>query len=1159
MSRAENKATRLLQIENLLLAHPEGLTQAQIAERVHVDRSTITRYIPDFPKHIYYDEEDGRRWKVDRTADLINVCFNLHEATAVHLASRLLATRMDKQNPYAASTLRKLGIALERIAPHISNHLSQSADVMDTAAQRHDPNFLRTLEQLTLAWAEGRKVKIWHRQTCSDKAYSYIFSPYFIEPYAVGQSVHVIGFREPPKAIRTFKIERIERIEALNQCYSIPADFDPGDLLKDAWGIWYTEAEPVRVVLRFQARIAQRIRETRWHASEQIIDQPDGSILWEARIAEPKEMLPWIRGFGADVEVLEPEGMRAALAREVKIMVQIYGITEKRKNLFAHFRGKDKEHKEPQYLMEHLTTVSELAGKFADKIGLKETGEILGLLHDLGKASQEFQNYLLSGEGLKDPDADDYVNYREKKGKIDHSTAGAQLVYEALWNKGQKEKIAAQLLSLCLASHHSGLIDCLKPNGENNFQRRMEKPDTDTHKVEALSNLPEVKYKIEEFISAGGIEQIVEKLKSLQKEEYSNYTLFFSYGLLIRFLLSCLLDADRLDTADFETPDNLRIRNYGKYQSWSVLTGRLEERFAEFADQTATLPSGRANEVNQLRAQVAQACLENSEKPKGIYQLTVPTGGGKTLASLRFALHHAQTHNMDRVFYIIPYTSIIDQNAEEVRKILEDKDKNGNLLDKVVLEHHSNLTPEEETHRNHLLAENWDAPVVFTTQVQFLEALFGSGTRNARRMHQLANAVIILDEVQTIPINTLHMFNEALRFLSEGCGASIVLCTATQPPLDSLDNPYRQLTILPEQRIIQNEKELFEKLKRVEVFDERKPDGWDDNEVADLVEQQLEEKGSVLIVVNTKKSARNLYLQIKSRNIPNIFHLSTSMCPAHRLDALDEVKELLKHNKPVICVSTQLIEAGVDIDFGSVIRYLAGLDSIAQSAGRCNRHGIRSGFGHVWIVNPDNENIDRLKEITIGSDKAQTFLDNFKENPKAFDGDRIGLEAMAAYYRSYYHQRKEDMDYKVGPQSMAGRNDDLFNLLSMNQLSVDEFSRMNGNIPSLAFRQSFQTAAREFRVIDSPTQGIVVPYKNGGEIILDLCGTLEIDKLYPLMKRAQRYSVNLFTHDFNRLFKAGIIREVQEGAGIFYLDDQYYSNEFGWSGESVNEMKIPIV
>ena len=238
--------------------------------------------------------------------------------------------------------------------------------------------------------------------------------------------------------------------------------------------------------------------------------------------------------------------------------------------------------------------------------------------------------------------------------------------------------------------------------------------------------------------------------------------------------------------------------------------------------------------------------------------MTVPTGGGKTFASLRFALNHAAHHcksdtMIDRIFYIIPYTSIIDQNAEEARKVLEDKDKNGNYLNKVVLEHHSNLTPDEETRRQNLLAENWDAPIVFTTQVQFLEALFGSGTRSARRMHQLANSVIIFDEIQTIPIRCVHMFNLAIRFLVHACGATVVLCTATQPLLDKVAPIQRALKIQPEQRIIPYEKELFKKLKRVEVFDRRKIGGWSDEEIAGLTIQELREKGSVLIVVNTKK------------------------------------------------------------------------------------------------------------------------------------------------------------------------------------------------------------------------------------------------------------------------------------------------------------------
>ena len=708
----------------------------------------------------------------------------------------------------------------------------------------------------------------------------------------------------------------------------------------------------------------------------------------------------------------------------------------------AHIRKSDKE---TQSLEDHLRAVSQLAGQFADKIGLKETGEVLGLLHDLGKASREFQNYLLSGEGFKNPDADDYVDPNAMRGKIDHSTAGAQLVCETLWTKGAKEKVAAQVLALCLASHHSGLIDCLAPDGEDNFQRRMGKSDENTHKAEAIANLQEIRNAFEGILCAGWLTRSLRNWKVFRARAGTSRRphLMFKAGLLIRYLLSCLLDADRLDTADFESPGNSRIRNYGNYCPWPVLVDRLEGKFAEFAAKTEDADLGQAAIVNQLRNQVAQACLDAAVKPRGIYQLTVPTGGGKTLASLRFALNHAAHHKLDRVFYVIPYTSIIDQNADEVRKILEERDQNGKYLDQVVLEHHSNLTPEEESHRHNLLAENWDAPVVFTTQVQFLEALFGAGTRSARRMHQLANSVIILDEVQTIPINMIHMLNVALRFLVDDCGATVVLCTATQPPLDKVGTKYRDLTIPPDQKIIQNEQELFEKLRRVQVFDERRVGGWTVAEVAELAENQLREKGSVLIVVNTKKSARALYDAIEGRQIAGVclYHLSTSMCPAHRLNALREIRGKLDNKEPVICVSTQLIEAGVDIDFGAVIRYLAGLDSIAQAAGRCNRHGARPGLGNVWVVNPAEENLAQLKDIVEGSDVANRVLDDFAEEPEAFDHDLIGLEAMAHYYRCYFARRKDEMNYPVTSNSSVGHDDDLFNLLSLNTLSEKAHER----------------------------------------------------------------------------------------------------------------------
>jgi CRISPR-associated endonuclease/helicase Cas3 len=559
---------------------------------------------------------------------------------------------------------------------------------------------------------------------------------------------------------------------------------------------------------------------------------------------------------------------------------------------------------------------------------------------------------------------------------------------------------------------------------------------------------------------------------------------------------------------------------------------------------------------------VAQACLDAAVKPKDIYQLTVPTGGGKTLASLRFALHHAQARTNDnekieRIFYIVPYTTIIDQNADKVREILEKADER----DKVVLEHHSNLTPEQETRRHNLLAENWDAPVVFTTQVQFLEALFGSGTRDARRMHQLANSVIILDEVQTVPVRIVHMLNAALRFLTHDCGSTVILCTATQPPLDKLpENPYRALTIQPAQKIIQNEVELFEKLKRVEVHDERRPERWSNIEIADLVERALQEKGSVLVVVNTRASAQALYQQIKARGLAETRHLSTNMCPAHRVDVLDKIRAKLKSTEPIICVSTQLIEAGVDIDFGAVIRALAGLDSIAQSAGRCNRHGMREGLGSVWVVNPQEENLDRLIDIKIGREKTQTVFDNFRDAPETLDFDRIGLSAIASYYQHYYQARKDEMNYPVDAKSAVGRDDDLFNLLSLNTVSTKVYQNVHQAHPDpgITFRQSFQSAAKSFQVIDSATRGVVVPYAGGDEVIKDLCGAFALEKQGKLLKRAQRYSVNLFTYQFDNLVKAGAIKEVQPGAGIYHLDKQYYSDEFGWSDEPVNAMDTLI-
>jgi CRISPR-associated endonuclease/helicase Cas3 len=1145
----ETRQQRLERISLLLMRNSRGLTEGEIAEEMRMERRSVNNYLHEleFQGKAF---KDGLYWfpLVLKESRLRSFDLSPEEAVTLYLGARLLSKQQDKRNEPAETALLKLASVLKADAG-IGGEIEQAA--RELAQRPAQENYQPVFRDVVRGYIYRKKIEISYRPLNWNKSFQTTFSTYLLEPSPIGFSTYLIGHSSIVDKWRAYKLERIESVRLMKEDYALPPDFPGLEILRNAWSIVMGE-ETVRVVLRFSERVKARVLETRWHPSQQTYPDPSdrSALLLEFNVADTLDLLPWVRSWGADCEVLEPKELRNALTRDTQALAELYQVVEMKKQFFAHIRKKDKT---PQSLDDHLRAVSKHAGDFASKIGLKETGEVLGLLHDFGKASDKFQRYILSGEGFIDPDAEEYIDPIVHKGKIDHTTAGAQVIYENLWSKGPKEKIVTQVLALCIASHHSGLIDCLKPDGESNFKRRMGKDDESTRKAEALSNLQEIADSLEDLLSKKITEQIFDKLQSLKEEaNESSNTWAFKAGLLVRYLLSCLLDADRLDTADFESPGNARFRNYGQYHPWEVLIERLDSKLKQFE---------KKNEVDELRAQVSQACFDFAAKPKGIYQLTVPTGGGKTLASLRFALNHAKEHAMERVFYIIPYTSIIDQNADDIRKILEDKDEKGQYLDKVVLEHHSNLTPEEESYRQNLLAQNWDAPVVLTTQVQFLEALFGAGTRGTRRMHQLANSVIIFDEVQTIPINMVHLFNLALRFLIHTCGATVVLCTATQPPLNQLDNPYRALTIHPQQHIIQNEPELFERLKRVEVFDKRRVGGWSKEEVAELAEAQLHEKGSVLAVVNTKKSARALYQAVADRKIPciHLYHLSTKMCPAHRLKVLNKIKGKLKSKvaKPVICISTQLIEAGVDIDFGAVIRHLAGMDSIAQSAGRCNRHGIREGLGNVFIVNPKEENIEKLKDIVIGREKAQRVLDDFNKTPELFGNERIGLDAMAAYYQYYYYERRNEMEYRVGVKSSIGQEDTLFNLLSTNSQAVKAYQRVNRANPGLAFLQSFQTASKEFRVIDSPTRGVVVQYGDEGkELVADLCGASELEKQFKLLKKAQRYSVNLFQHEFDKLFGTGAIHEVQKGAGVFYLEKEYYSKDFGWSDEPVSGMEL---
>lgn len=780
-----------------------------------------------------------------------------------------------------------------------------------------------------------------------------------------------------------------------------------------------------------------------------------------------------------------------------------------------------------QSLKDHLEGTARICRKNASKIGWGDYGEIIGLLHDLGKYSQEYQNYIKSAIGELNPDTDsNFVDSEKLKGKIDHSTAGAQFLWEKV-SCDEGFNLLLQMFALCLASHHSGLMDCLTydENGvSNTFQVRMDKPDQATHLHESTSQ-SEITARVNSLLEDPDVKAPMNKLLWKIAGQYDGSTSkFFQIGLLVRFLFSCLIDADRLDSANSDNPGLINQRQNGVYKSWSELAELLEVHLQKFGVPTTP--------VNVTRKEVSDACLAASEKEKGLFTLTVPTGGGKTLSSLRFALNHAKKHGMDRVFYVIPYTSIIDQNAEEVRAILEKDSSRG----QVVLEHHSNIEAEVQTWKERLLIEDWDAPVVFTTMVQFLEAFYGSGTRGARRLHQLANSVIIFDEVQTVPYKCTHMFCNAVNFLNDHCGSTTVLCTATQPRLGSLKSKAgsllrssEELRIPPENEIIPDKQAVFDALHRVDIIPMVKGDGWILSDVADLVIDQMKDSGSCLAIVNTKRAAQALFDEMEIKHPPaSVYHLSTAMCPTHRKQVLASIRKHLKLGEAVICVSTQLIEAGVDIDFGSVVRSLAGLDSIAQAAGRCNRHGYRKS-GKVFVVNLQtaDEDIRFLEDMQSGANFTRSILHSCHSKL-----DLIGPYNLSRYYMMYY--RRPGKDYVLEDKST------LMKLLSDNP---DVARKFKGKTQIL--KQSFRTASKAFRVVDSADQSIIVPFGPEGEAVIRELQTMDAENKVALFRKAQPFTVNLFAKQFERLVRTGCVHQIQPGIDIFYLDQGYYNPRFG--------------
>ncbi|MGB6008601.1 CRISPR-associated helicase Cas3' [Castellaniella sp.] len=707
--------------------------------------------------------------------------------------------------------------------------------------------------------------------------------------------------------------------------------------------------------------------------------------------------------------------------------------------------------REPHDLVAHLHGVGELAADFAQWFGA-DWARLAGRWHDLGKFRPRFQKYIRLVSGFE---ADAHI--KGEAGKAPHSTAGAMLAIDRF-------DVAGRVLAYLIAGHHAGLDDWF-----GGLRERFDDPKSREELSESLAeNPPAELLDVGEFDPAAALRAVPGGKNG--------------FALWVRMLFSALVDADFLDTERYMDPDKFVRRN--TWPTLEELTPLFDTHMTQLADQA------KPTDVNILRAGILRQCRDAAALEPGLFSLTVPTGGGKTLSGMAFALEHARHYGKRRVIHVIPYTSIIEQTANIFRNIFGD----------AVVEHHSNAesSPDQETSASRLACENWDASIVVTTNVQFFESLFASRTSRCRKLHNIVESVVILDEAQLLPPEFLQPILDMLNLLAQHYGVTVVISTATQPALASREyfDVRQSLRGLDDVReIIADPDALYEALERVKV---RLPTDWQQSIEWLQLAEELSTRDSVLAIVNTRKDARALWEAMPQGTL----HLSALMCGAHRSQVIQDIKTRLKAGTPTRVVSTQLVEAGVDVDFPVVYRAMAGLDSIAQAAGRCNREGKLDRKGEVVVFVPPNPAPPGL--LRQGENACREVL-------RDVVGSRLTRPLFAAYFERLYYGCALDK---------YGICDDLF--MAHKKLSADTLA--------IAFR----TAAKKFRLIDDEDSlPIVVRYhgKDGKDTSIDQwLGLLHRDGPQRwLMRKLQRYTVNLNRRQAVPLLDRGDIEEVLPG------------------------------
>ena len=1038
-----------------------GLRESEIEEILHIHRRTVNNYLSELEREgkVY---KDGLNWLADPDAGswLRRLELAADEAFTLYLATRMFVKQSDKQNKTALSALSRLAEVLKTDLP-VSDQIFDAAQELRTREKR--PLYESHFTELIRAYLRRNPVSISYR-TAQGFEFETMLHIYLIEPSAIGYTLYLIGHSSHVNDIRSYKIERITAVAVDREThYQIPPDYATPAVLKNAWSI-ISGTDTQRVLLRFNKKVIGRVLETNWHPAQGYEEQADGSLLWWVDVASTIDMLSWIRGWGADVEVLGPEGLRRALEREARQLAKLYGVMaveDSAEQYYAHSKP-DLDESEWQLLIDHLRETAELAFELGADAGVSELAKTAGMLHDLGKYSKEFQARL-----------------RGSNRRVDHATAGAKEIMKLFPNNP-----FAEVLSYCIAGHHTGLPDygSMADTAENGtLLARREKKE--------LKNYDAYKTEIDPKLLTFSPRHL--KPARFRTEEKEKAYTGFSVAFLTRMVFSTLVDADWLETERYMQDEE---KPRGQHADISTLAEQFN-RFLQRFDNPQ-------NDLNRKRTETLKHCLALADHEPGFFTLTVPTGGGKTYASMAFALNHAIKHGLKRIIYVIPFTGIIEQNAKVFRDAL------GDLGPDNILEHHSNFdwdsfgnrkNEDDETNnvtaKLKLAAENWDIPIVVTTNVQFFESLFANKKRSVRKLHNIAKSVIIFDEVQVLPRDYLKPSLLAVQDLVQNYGASAVFCTATQPSLPQFF-PAEEKTKIQFTELAPNPQELFDFYRRVRV--ENLATQTDEEIIA-----ALQTHRQALCIVNTRKHAKGLFAQLDG---DGNFHLSTLMCPKHREETMQEIRQRLADGEPCRVVSTQVMEAGIDLDFPVGYRALAGLDSIIQAAGRVNREG-KQASGTMFVFTPKTEFIKRTPTFIAqtGAVAAGTLA--------LFADDPTSIQAIEAYYQQLYTLQ--------GEESFDARN------------ILGYFDKGTGQ-PDF----DFKTAAENFKFIDDNTVAVIIPYDDEAKRLIE---TLKYTT-FPatVLRKLQIYTINIYEREFMDLQSNGVILTIEE---------QYHVLDESWMGE----------